>query len=323
MEKLTDYVYKLSLNLTNNPLKEIHSYLIVSEGQALLIDTGFNDGETKTTILNALKTLNIDINNLKVFISHLHADHSGLAGFFYTKGCELYASEPDAYIMQKIADESFYQDIEARITLLDLDHYHITKEILPKSLFSFNDKIEFTLLKAHDILSVGNQQFKVIDIAGHTPGMIGLYDLQSKNFFTADHILDQISPNITYWHADFPALHVFLQNLEKIVPLEINIIFPAHRNMMEDHPRRALELIEHHHERLQEVLDIVMASPQPLSASKVASLMKWNFRAPSWEAFPNPQKYFATNEAMAHLEYLYQEQKLHKTIDNNIALYQR
>lgn len=321
MEKITDYVYRLSLNLTNNPLKEIHSYLIINEGQALLIDTGFNDEQTKNTILNALKTLTIDFHNLKIFITHLHADHSGLAGFFYEKGCELYASASDAQILQRIADESFYDNIEARITLLDLDRYHLTKDILPKSLFSFNKDIEFTLLKENDILSVGNQKFKVIDIAGHTPGMIGLYDLQSKNFFAADHILDQISPNITYWNADFPALHVFLQNLEKTVPLAINTIFPAHRNSMSDHPRRALELIDHHHERLEEVLDIVTSSLLPLSASTTASRMSWNFRAPSWEAFPNAQKFFATNEAMAHLEYLYVEKKLLKTVQKKIAFY--
>lgn len=321
MDKLSDYVYKLSLHLKNNPLKEVYSYLIVDGSHALLIDTGFNDEYTKNKILDALKSINVSLQNLKVFITHLHADHSGLAGFFYKKGCEIFTSQPDAIIMQKIASGDFYNNIEERITLLDLDRYDLTKEILPKSLFSFKDEIKFTLLKEHDILSVGKQKLSVIDISGHTPGMIGLYDLNTKNFFSADHILDQISPNITYWNHDFPALHTFLTNLKKTLSLEISTIFPSHRNPMTDHPRRALELIDHHHERLQEILNIFTNTQSKFSASSIASLMQWNFRAPSWEDFPAPQKFFATNEAMAHLEYLYLEKKIKKNIINNIAYY--
>lgn len=321
MEQLSDYIYKLPLSLNNNPLKEVYSYLIVDNGQALLIDTGFNDEITKNKILNAIKSLNIQLKNLKIFITHLHADHSGLAGYFYEEGCEIFASIPDANIMQKIANGDFYKNIENRIILLDLIRYQLTKDILPASLFSFNSSIEFTLLKEHDIISVGNKKFKVIDIAGHTPGMIGLYDLQSQNFFGADHILDQISPNITYWDQDFPALHVFLHNLKKISSIQINTIYPSHRNLMTDHPRRAKELIAHHYNRLKEVFDICSHYQKKLSPSEVASLMEWNFRAPSWDDFPNPQKFFATNEAMAHLEYLHKEGWLYKVIDNDIAYY--
>ena len=32
--------------------------------------------------------------------------------------------------------------------------------------------------------------------------------------------------------------------------------------------------------------------------------MTWDIKADSWEAFPLNQKWFATGEALAHLEYL-------------------
>ena len=41
-----------------------------------------------------------------------------------------------------------------------------------------------------------------------------------------------------------------------------------------------------------------------LTAYQVASRMTWDIKADSWEAFPLNQKWFATGEALAHLEYL-------------------
>lgn len=324
LKQLHPNIYRLTLNLANNPLKDVHSYIIKGNDSSLLIDTGFNNAETKLEILTALDQLEIELKTLQVFITHIHADHAGLAGYFFSQGCEVFASLEDAELMIDLAKKNYHASMRSHITLLDLDRYHIQDTILPYSLFSFEEDMRFTILKEGDSLIVGDYQLTVIDLSGHSPGMIGLYEMHQEFFFTADHILDQISPNIAYWGNDFPALNIFLKNLEKIIPFKVKKIFPSHRNSMSDHPRRALELIDHHHERLKEVLKVCKEHQKiypRISASHVASLIKWNFRAPSWDDFPDPQKYFATHEAMAHLEYLYHEQKLHKEIIENIAYY--
>lgn len=322
MQKIYHNTYRLSLKLANNPLKEVHTYLIKGESNSLLIDTGFNNEETKSRILKTLEKLAIPLKNLKIFISHLHADHSGLATYFHQKGCEIFASKADAEIMNKIIDGSFEAILKQNITLLDLDKYHIDKNTLPSSDSTNTDPIHFTILKENDVLYIGNHKLQVIDVSGHTPGMIALYDLQHKTLFAADHILDQISPNIAYWGDEFSSLKIFLENLKKIKNLKINTIYPSHRNEMKDHPRRAIELIDHHHERLDEVMTILSNEETALSASDVAEKMKWDFRAPSWQDFPKPQKFFATNEAMAHLEFLHQQQKIHKKISKDIAYFE-
>ena len=57
----------------------------------------------------------------------------------------------------------------------------------------------------------------------------------------------------------------------------------------------------HHHVRAEEILTILSAGP--LSAFQVAAGMTWNIEG-SWEEFPMEQKWFATGETIAHLEYL-------------------
>ena len=49
-----------------------------------------------------------------------------------------------------------------------------------------------------------------------------------------------------------------------------------------------------------------------MSVRDVAAKMNWRIRAKSWEDFPSPQKWFASSEAMAHLEHLYCIGKLEK-----------
>ncbi len=321
MKEIYSNVYQISLPLANNPLKEVHSYIIKGHPYSLLIDTGFNNQETKLKINRALKDLNIPLDSLKIFISHLHADHSGLASFFNQCGCEIFASRADADLMNEIISGNFKFSLEKQITLLDLDKYQINHNALPSSDPENTQPINFSILNDGDLIKIGDKELQVIDVSGHTPGMIALYDIKNKALFGADHILDQISPNIAYWGEEFPSLKVFLMNLKKLIPLKINTIYPSHRNEMKDHPRRAIELIDHHQERLYEIELILTQAKKALSASEVAEKMRWDFRAPSWQEFPKAQKFFATNEAMAHLVLLQEKGIVSKKIVNNIAYF--
>ena len=52
-----------------------------------------------------------------------------------------------------------------------------------------------------------------------------------------------------------------------------------------------------------------------LNAYQVASRMTWDIRADSWADFPLNQKWFATGEALAHLEYLVEEGAIVRALD--------
>lgn len=58
-----------------------------------------------------------------------------------------------------------------------------------------------------------------------------------------------------------------------------------------------------------------------LSVADVAGKMSWDITAKSWEDFPKAQKWFATGEAMAHLEHLYQTNRLNRNFKDGILFY--
>ncbi len=70
--------YRLEIPLPQNPLKYLNSYLIKGQGRNLLIDTGFNQEVCKNALLDGLRTLEVSLEETDIFITHLHADHSGL-----------------------------------------------------------------------------------------------------------------------------------------------------------------------------------------------------------------------------------------------------
>ncbi len=143
---------------------------------------------------------------------------------------------------------------------------------------------------------------EVVDIPGHTPGHIGLYEASRKLFFCGDHILDEITPNITFWGFEQDILATYLRSLNKVREYDIDYLFTAHRKIIRDHQTRITELITHHDERLQEILDILQNGRK--TTGEMAASMHWDLSYKTWEDFPHPQKWFASGEALSHLEHL-------------------
>ena len=67
-----------------------------------------------------------------------------------------------------------------------------------------------------------------------------------------------------------------------------------------------------------------MTSPQRLAMNtyQVASHMHWDLTYDSWEKFPSFQKWFATGEAIAHLEYLAKRNKVLRTQKGQRLVYE-
>ena len=66
----------------------------------------------------------------------------------------------------------------------------------------------------------------------------------------------------------------------------------------------------HYQNRLDEVLNVL--NKGRMSAYQVASQITWDLTYNSWEQFPLEQKWFATGEAISHLEHLRQMNKVRR-----------
>ena len=153
-----------------------------------------------------------------------------------------------------------------------------------------------------DVLHVGAYRLTTISVPGHTPGNCVFWDEEHGILFSGDHILFDITPNITAWPEVEDSLGSYLDSLEKIKCLPVRQTLPGHRKTGDFHKRTDV-LLQHHLDRLNEVLKIMEENPG-LSAYEIAGKMTWKIRSRNWQEFPPVQKVFAVGECLAHLDYL-------------------
>ena len=51
--------------------------------------------------------------------------------------------------------------------------------------------------------------------------------------------------------------------------------------------------------------------------------MTWEIDCRNWDEFPGPQKWFATGEAISHLQYLYYTGRAERKEENGIYVYKK
>jgi glyoxylase-like metal-dependent hydrolase (beta-lactamase superfamily II) len=172
----------------------------------------------------------------------------------------------------------------------------------PGYRYSAKGNVKFTAPTEGNVIDFGDYRFKYVGTPGHTKGHTCLYEPDRKILVAGDHILLDITPNISLWDYEHNLLEEYITSLDKVYTLDVRLVLPGHRRIFGDCRKRIRELKEHHQARTEEVLSILEGGA--MSAYQIASRMSWDIDCDSWDLFPVSQKWFATGEAIAHLKYL-------------------
>jgi len=318
IEEIFPNIFLMEIPLPGNPLKAVNSYVIKGDERFLIIDTGMNMPACRAAMAAGLAELAVDLDKTDFFITHLHADHLGLVSELAVKSAKIYFNYPDEKIMKNI-----HQWGEVRATALangfSEEEVESALQKHPGRKYFKQSPLNYTPLREGDHVSIGYYVFQCIETPGHTNGHLCLYEATEKIFFSGDHILEDITPNISMWADDGNPLQDYMDSLDKIAGFDIRHVFPGHRRIFTDHRKRIAELKKHHQIRAEEVLAILKRGSQ--NAYQVASQMTWDIDCKKWEDFPAPQKWFASGEALSHLQYLLAENKLKKEIVKEVVSY--
>lgn len=303
IHQISPYLYRIPVRLVGNPLKNLNSYVIKGEGRNLLIDTGFNQAECLEDLTNGIRKLALDMEKTDIFLTHFHADHTGLVSYIASPKSGIYigAADVDLFKAQNEETEAYWDTIKKLFMKTGFPEGEYQKAIKanPAKNLGTPKKFECIPLEDNDIITIGGLKLRCI----HTPGHLCLYHEKDQVMFLGDHVLFDITPNITMRIPPANPLKEYMESLIKIKSFAVKLALPGHRENPETLPERVEELLAHHKERLEEVQHIVAADPG-VSGYTVASKMKWSIRSKNWEDFPASQKWFAVAEAAAHLDYL-------------------
>ncbi len=321
MVQITDNLYSFQISLPHNPLKWLNCYVIKGKPgeRNLLVDTGFNRPECLADLLGGMKELKLRSEETDVFLTHLHSDHTGNAKALQDRGCRLYMGSIDKGVMEhfdrnaagsRILQEGMPADVLETVTANNQGRKYSP------------EPFEAEGIREGDIIFCGGYRLKAVLTPGHTPGHMCLYDRDAGLLFLGDHVLYDITPNITFWTEMEDSLGSYLESLEKIRNLPVSLALPGHRHYgRQTMGERIAELKRHHAQRLAEVERLLQDQPGA-SAYEIASRMTWKIHARDWDDFPPGQKWFAVGEAVSHLDHLVYTGRVRRGVaENGIAFY--
>lgn len=316
MEQVKDNIYRIQIPLPF-PLRWIYAYAIKGKNGWTIIDTGLHTKDTELIWQEFLQTHQIKWNDIeKIILTHYHPDHYGAAGWLQEKsGAPVYISSIDDHSANLFW---FSKGNNMGITMRDFYiHHGMYRELAEKMIehmYEFiswvSPKPKVTYIEDGSYIQLGDDQYQAILTPGHSDGHICFYQPQKKFLFSGDHILPKITPNVSLWPkgTDRNPLKSFINSLNKINKYDIDIAFPAHKNICTNVQNRIEELLEHHRERLDKVLTWVGTKS---TGYEVCKLM-------FGKDLSVHQLRFAMAETLAHLVYLEGENKLYKVEFENI-----
>lgn len=191
--------------------EQTHSYLLVGEKRALLIDTGLGI----CNISDEVKKLTDK--PVTAVPTHIHWDHIGGLKYFPN----FYANKNELDWL----DGGFPLDIST-IRSMVLDRCTPPEDFDINSYKFFQGK-PLKVLYGNELIDIGERQIEVIHMPGHSPGHMCFYEEKSEFLFTGDLVYK--GELLAYFPSTDPK--VYLASLEKISELKVKRVFPAHHSL--------------------------------------------------------------------------------------------
>lgn len=292
------YELKLSSEKNNESVSTINIFIIPgNEGErSLLIDCGFKDKKSLEQIDEALKSLNIKYDELDLFITHRHFDHCSLASELSKKGVKIYMSELEERheydcLSYKVGENSLYEQS------LALYAYGINKDMSPRILRLFQDvnkkyvdngnwflavsAFPYKNIAAGDDFKYGEYDFKAISLKGHTLGQMGLVDEKHKIMFSADQLIDGITPIVG---TTFNGENLLLAFFESIESIRDNYrgwsILPSHGDTIYDLDKVVSKILNSYKRKIFAVSSVLEMSGNAMTTLEIAEATYNQYKIP-------------------------------------------
>ncbi|MEJ8305587.1 MBL fold metallo-hydrolase [Saccharibacillus sacchari] len=196
--------------------EKVHSFLLLGERKAALIDTGLGIDNIKR-ITDRLTDLPID-----VLTTHVHTDHIGSHGRFE----RLYVHELDRDWLEKgiagLTLEQIRRDIGRDITR------PLPPGFDPRTYAPFRGKATGTLADG-DVVELGGRSLTACHTPGHSPGHLSFFEAAAGYLFTGDLLYDE-TPVYAFYPSTSPV--DLIASWEKIAALpNVVRVFGSHNTL--------------------------------------------------------------------------------------------
>ncbi|GCL72767.1 MBL fold metallo-hydrolase [Paenibacillus sp. JMULE4] len=303
------------------PLRFVNSYLLPGPGGWTLIDPGLRTEAAELLWESVLAERGIRFDHIeRIVLTHHHPDHYGLAGWFQERsgGAPVLMSQT-AWEQTRLLwgeDQPMTEKLMAlfRTNGLPAELEKAVRENMDSFVQAVLPQPQVTIIDEAQKVRLGKDDYEPIHTPGHASGHLIFYRAETATMFCGDHVLPQISPNVSYLPGiDENPLASYMASLELISRYEVRLAFPGHREPFAHLQQRAKELIAHHRQRLESMRVLLT---QPRTAYDVC-------RAAFGEKLSTHQLRFALSETVAHLIWLREQGAARCTERDGIIRYEQ
>ncbi|MDI9916330.1 MBL fold metallo-hydrolase [Rhodococcus sp. IEGM 1379] len=324
-----DGIFQIPVPITNNPLGNTLVYAMESPNGLILVDAGWGDDNGWQGLNAGLAEIGHSVTDIEgVVVTHFHPDHTGLCGRVReASGAWIAMHEDDHDLFNKMAttrDDDWMAHQLGNMTKAgapeadrEAFRHSAAEGDSPVGIESAPDRI----LSDNEIIALTGRGLRVVYTPGHTPGHVCFYLDDANVMFTGDHVLQKTTPhvgNFTYPLEERDGLADFFASLRRVQTMDITRGLGAHGIPIDSVGGRAGELIEHHEERLEHLLEAF--ADQKLTVWEVAAHMKWY---KPWSEISPMGKTMALSEGAAHLRHLVAREQVSQVPDTDPALFVR
>jgi glyoxylase-like metal-dependent hydrolase (beta-lactamase superfamily II) len=269
--EVTDGVFWLRMPM-DGKIEAINLWALADDNGWTIVDTGLRNTETAAAWRRAFASTLGDRPVHRIIVTHLHPDHSGMAGWLAQKQpARLWMTRLEyltlrvltSYTGQEAPEEAiqFYKaagwDEEA------LDHYRARFGEFGKAVYPLPDS--FQALGHAQRLLIGGREWIVVVGSGHSPEHALLYCPAAKLLISGDQVLPEISSNVSVQplEPDADPLTDWLTTLKAIrarVPDDV-LVLPSHGKPFRGLHARIDALVEGHETGLEK-LRALLATPK-------------------------------------------------------------
>jgi glyoxylase-like metal-dependent hydrolase (beta-lactamase superfamily II) len=299
-------------------LRYVNCYFIYGSQGVTVIDPGLHTQEAEEiwdAVLSELKAHHQQIE--QIVLTHHHPDHYGMAGWLQERTLAPVLLSKSAHQQaqalwgeQQVLNAQLLECFTNHGLPLDL-HIEMTKHM--ESFVNLVSPHPQVTAWVPEWLRMGDHVYEVIETPGHAAGHLCFYHAESQHIFCGDHVLPQITPNVSFLPGvEANPLGAYLNSLHEVSQLPVKFAYPGHREPWSHFSHRATELIAHHHERLAKMNALLL---KPMSAYEVCQAI--------FGYLPSVhQLRFALSETIAHLEYMvFMQQIIHENKHNGAIKY--
>ncbi|MDN5873283.1 MAG: MBL fold metallo-hydrolase [Sinobacteraceae bacterium] len=271
-----------------------------------LVDTGIRTPETASA-WRELFAGPLSGTVKRVFVTHMHPDHIGMAGWLTRKfECRMWISQLEYLTCRVLAADTGREAPEDAVQFYQRAGWPEEAIETYRTRFGSFGKVIYTLpdsyrrLQDGETLNIGGHAWHVVIGSGHSPEHACLYCPDLKLFISGDQVLPRITSNVSVFPTEPNAnpLAQWLASIDKLkreIPDDV-LVLPAHNEPFRGLHARLDTLREGHLESLEK-LRATLARPH-----RAVDVFSTLFHR---DVGANPMLMsLATGESLAHINYL-------------------